>query len=101
MFNYGIKRQIVTFNPAAAFDPSDAGGKEDSRERWLTKPELVKLFESMRTATGWNTLNTHAVKLLLLLAVRREELIAAPLAEFDLDNAVWHLPQSAPRPAPL
>jgi integrase len=92
MFNYGIKRQIVTVNPAAAFDPSDAGGKEDSRERWLTKPELVKLFEAMRTAPGWNTLNTHAVKLLLLLAVRREELIAAPVAEFDLDNAVWHLP---------
>lgn len=92
MFNYGIKRQIVTFNPAAAFDPSDAGGKEDSRERWLTKAELVKLFEAMRTAPGWNILNTHAVKLLLLLAVRREELIAAPLAEFELDNAVWHLP---------
>jgi integrase len=37
-------------------------------------------------------LNTHAVKLLLLLACRREELIAAPVAEFDLDGAVWHLP---------
>lgn len=92
IFNYGMKRQIVTFNPAAAFDPCDAGGKEDSRERWLTKPELVKLFDTMRTAKGWNIENTYAVKLLLLLAVRREELIAAPIAEFDLDGAVWHLP---------
>ena len=92
MFDYAIKRQMVTFNPATAFSLIDAGGKEESRERWLSRPELVKLFEAMRTAKGWNIENTHAVKLLLLLAVRREELIAAPLAEFDLDGAVWHLP---------
>jgi integrase len=92
MFDYAIKRQMVTFNPATAFSLIDAGGKEASRERWLTRPELVKLFEAMRTAKGWNIENTYAVKLLLLLAVRREELIAAPLAEFDLDGAVWHLP---------
>jgi integrase len=92
MFDYAIKRQMVTFNPAAAFDPSDAGGKEQSRDRWLTKPELVKLFEAMRAAKGWNIENSLTVKLLLLLAVRREEMIAAPVAEFDLDAAIWHLP---------
>lgn len=92
MFDYAMKRQMCQYNPAAPFDPSDAGGKEESRDRWLTRPELVKLFEAMRTAKGWNVLNTMAVKLLLLLAVRREELIAAPVAEFDLDGAVWHLP---------
>lgn len=92
MFDYAIKRQMVTFNPAAAFNPADAGGKEESRARWLTRPELVRLFEAMRTAKGWNVENTLTVKLLLLLAVRREEMIAAPVAEFDLDGAVWHLP---------
>jgi len=92
MFDYAIKRQMVTFNPATAFSLIDAGGKEASRERWLTRPELVKLFEAMRTAKGWNILNTYAVKLLLMLACRRDELITAPVAEFDLDAAVWHLP---------
>ncbi len=92
MFIYAMKRQLVQFNPAAPFDPADAGGTEESRDRWLTRPELVKLFEALRTAKGWNIENTYAVKLLLLLAVRREELIAAPLAELDLDGAVWHLP---------
>ena len=92
MFTYAMKRQMVQFNPAAPFNPADAGGTEDSRERWLTRPELVKLFEAMRTAKGWNIENTYAIKLLLLLAVRRQELIAAPVAEFDLDGAVWHLP---------
>ena len=92
MFDYAMKRQMVTFNPAAPFNPADAGGKEESRDRWLTRLELIKLFEAMRTAKGWNIANTMAVKLLLLLAVRREEMIAAPVAEFDLDGAVWHLP---------
>jgi integrase len=92
MFDYGVKRQMCQFNPAAPFNLADAGGKEDSRDRWLTREELVALFAAMREAKGWNVLNTHAVKLLLLLACRREELIAAPVAEFDLDGAVWHLP---------
>lgn len=92
MFDYAMKRQMVQFNPAAPFNLADAGGKEESRDRWLTKPELVALFDAMRKAKGWNILNTYAVKLLLLLACRREELIAAPLEEFDLAAAVWHLP---------
>lgn len=92
MFDYAIKRQMCQFNPAAPFNLADAGGKEEARDRWLTKPELVVLFSAMRDAKGWNLLNTYAVKLLLMLACRKEELIAAPVAEFDLDGAVWHLP---------
>jgi integrase len=92
MFDYAMKRQMCQYNPAAPFNPMDAGGKEESRDRWLTRAELVVLFEAMRTAKGWNILNTYAVKLLLMLAVRKGELIAAPVAEFDLDGAVWHLP---------
>lgn len=92
MFDYAMKRQMVQFNPAAPFNLADAGGKEESRERWLTRPELVALFDAMRNAKGWNILNSYAVKLLLMLACRREELIAAPVAEFDPDGAIWHLP---------
>lgn len=92
MFDYATKRQMCQFNPASPFNLADAGGKEESRDRWLTRPELVRLFEAMCTAKGWNVLNTHAVKLLLMLACRREELIAAPLAEFELEGALWHLP---------
>lgn len=92
MFDYAVKRQMCQFNPAAPFNLADAGGREESRDRWLTRQELAALFAAMHAARGWNRLNTHAVKLLLLLACRREELIAAPVAEFDLDGAVWHLP---------
>lgn len=92
IFDYGIKRELATNNPATVFNLSDAGGTEESRDRWLTREELKKLFEAMRTSKGWNHQNGLAVKLLLLLACRREELIAAPVAEFDLDAAIWHLP---------
>lgn len=94
IFDFGIKRHVVEHNPASAFDPSDAGGKEEARERWLTREEIIKLFQAMRDKAGTFTIeNLYAVRLLLLLAVRKEELIAAQWREFDLDGAVWHLPE--------
>lgn len=94
MFNYAIKRHVIEINPAMAFDLEDAGGKEEGRKRWLSADELVKLFAAMRQATGFSVENGLAIKLLLLLAVRKTELIAARWAEFDLDNAVWKLPST-------
>lgn len=92
IFDYAIKRHLVQNNPVAAFDLSDAGGREVARERALSRVELVRLFEAMRDAKGFTYENTLTVKLLLLLAVRKQELTAARWAEFDLDRAVWHLP---------
>jgi hypothetical protein len=56
MFDYAIKRHLVRFNPAAAFDLADAGGKELARERALSRDELVTLFEAMRQAKGFSVL---------------------------------------------
>ena len=92
IFDYAIKRHLVQQNPVAAFDLADAGGKEVARERALSRDELIRLFEAMRTAKGFTYENTLTVKLLLLLAVRKQELTAARWTEFDLDCAVWHLP---------
>lgn len=93
IFNYGIKRHKLETNPAAPFDMADAGGREESRERWLTRDEITQLFQAIRTAGGaFSIENTCAVRLLLMLAVRKEELIGSQWKEFDLDGAVWHLP---------
>jgi integrase len=85
MFDYAIKRHLVRFNPAAAFDLADAGGKELARERALSRDELVTLFEAMRQAKGFSVQNELTVKLLLLLAVHKGELIAARWDEFGLE----------------
>ena len=94
IFDFAIKRHVVEFNPATAFDPSDAGGKEVSRDRWLAREEIIQLFRAMHDMLGrFSIENLYAVRLLLLLAVRKEELVAAPWSEFDLDKGVWHLPE--------
>ncbi|MFM8442560.1 MAG: tyrosine-type recombinase/integrase, partial [Methylococcus sp.] len=92
MFNYAIKRHITTSNPASAFDIADAGGEETARDRALSRPELARLFEAMRSTKGFSIQNHHTFKLLLILAVRKAELTEAKVNEFDLDNQVWRLP---------
>jgi integrase len=92
MFDYAIKRHMIEINPVSAFDLSDAGGKEESRSRALSEEELIQFFAAMRVAQGFSRQNELTVKLLLLLAVRKMELLAAQWSEFDLDEGVWYLP---------
>ncbi|MDE1714508.1 tyrosine-type recombinase/integrase (plasmid) [Chromobacterium amazonense] len=92
MLDYAIKRHIIEINPASAFDVGDAGGKEDARDRALSRDELAKLFEAMRQAKGFSVENDLSIRLLLLLCVRKMELCAARKEEFDLPASVWHLP---------
>lgn len=42
IFDYGIKRHMLEINPTGAFEIADAGGLEKSRERWLTREELIQ-----------------------------------------------------------
>ncbi|OWR38645.1 tyrosine-type recombinase/integrase [Escherichia coli] len=92
IFDHAIKLGMIEVNPAAAFDMSDAGGKETSRERWLTRQELVQFFEAMRMAKGFSRENELTLKLLLVTCVRKMELCAARWSEFDLANGIWYLP---------
>jgi len=92
IFNHGVKLQWLQFNVWAAFEISDAGGQQEARDRWLDEKELPKLFKAMNNAKGWSYENDSAVRLLLMLGVRKMELLAAPIQEFDLDGATWHLP---------
>lgn len=93
IFDYGIKRHALEINPCSAFEVSDAGGKEIARDRWLNRSELIKLFQAMRKAKGFSRQNELTFKLLLALCVRKMELCAARWEEFDLDAAIWHLPE--------
>jgi len=92
MFNYAVKRELADGNPASAFDLNDAGGKEEARTRALSRDELAKLFAAMRNTRELTNQNLLTFKLLLILAVRKQELTNAKVEEFDLDRAVWELP---------
>lgn len=92
MFDYAVKRHMVEYNPAAAFSLADAGGKELARKRALSRTELETLFKAMAATKGFTIENYLTVRLLLLLGVRKCELIGAKVREFDLDRGEWHLP---------
>jgi integrase len=94
VFNFGMKLGRMQTNPAAIFDASDAGGKARSRTRWLSSSELTILFKAMDKAKGWSRQNTLTIRLLLMLAVRKSELIQARVDEFDLKVAIWRIPAS-------
>jgi integrase len=92
IFNEAVKDGVIEYNPASAYDYSDAGGTEEARERALSRDELVRFFAAMRKTPGLSIENVYTFKLLLLLCVRKGELIMAPVKEFDLKAAMWALP---------
>ncbi len=96
VFNYAIRRHWIEQNPAAAFRSKDAGGKQEARQRALSGDELVQLFKAFRDAGPEYRIYDLAIKLLLITAVRKGELIAAPWSEFDLEanEPVWVIPKS-------
>ena len=92
IFDYGIKRHMLETNPTGAFEIADAGGQEQSRERWLSREELIQFFQAMPMTKGFSRQNELTMKLLLVFCCRKMELCGARWEEFDLDEAVWHLP---------
>jgi integrase len=92
IFDYGVTRHYLAYNPASAFRSQDAGGKEASRERALSLEEIGRLFAAMEAAPHFAKENAMAVRLLLLLGVRKMELLAAAWDEFDLGAGAWNIP---------
>lgn len=93
LFNHAIKMGLIKYNPASAFDIHDAGGEEKSRKRALSVDEIKSLFEAIKSHDDLFVRENYlACCLLLLLGVRKGELIAARWEEFDSDKKLWHIP---------
>jgi len=94
MFRHGIKLDLIAHNPASAFTVSDAGGIEKSRDRYLTIEELTQAFSVFKRHLSKFTRDNYlACALLVTLGVRKSELCCAKWEEFELDKALWHLPE--------
>ena len=94
VFGFAVAQNIIPYNPAQWLDKSYAGGKLEPRERNLSREELTILFRNMRKAKGFGRDNYLTVKLLLMLCVRKSELIKALKSEFNLDQEIWSLNKS-------
>jgi len=93
IFSYARKRRIVNDNPVADFDYKDAGGKECARTRVLSLDEINTFLKAMRESATLGRDNELAFRLLLLLGVRKAELLKATWEEFNLDEEIWRLPK--------
>lgn len=94
MFRHGFKLDLITHNPASAFTVSDAGGVEKSRDRHLTIDEIEQVFGVLKNNMAkFNRDNYLACALLITLGVRKGELCCAKWDEFELDKALWNLPE--------
>lgn len=94
LFNHGIKLDVVGANPASAFNVSDAGGVEQSKDRALTFEELTRVFEVFReNRDSFARENYLACALLVTLGVRKGELTEASWQEINLETGIWELPR--------
>lgn len=94
LFRHGIRLDLVKSNPAEAFTVHHAGGVKQSRSRALSIDELKTVFRVFReNADQFTRENYLATALLLVLGVRKGELIAAEWEEFDRDAALWNIPK--------
>ncbi|HHF3033339.1 TPA: tyrosine-type recombinase/integrase [Vibrio diabolicus] len=94
LFNHAIKMGLIKYNPASAFDIHDAGGEEKPRKRVLSIDEIESLFQAMKAHKDiFVRENYLACCLLLLLGIRKGELVAARWDEFDFEEKLWHIPE--------
>lgn len=92
LFNHALKLDLLANNPAAPFTEKDAGGAEKSRDRALSLDEIKTVFKVFERHTDIMTRENYlALVLLLVLGVRKGELISAKWSEFDFKKMVWIL----------
>jgi integrase len=88
IFQWGMRREIVTANPAALLDsPSD----EEKRKRALSASEIKRFWRGLDKSPMTEELQI-ALKLALITGQRINELGFARQIEFDFNNRVWLVP---------
>jgi integrase len=87
-----VVRGWISSDPTLALTrQQNAGGKETPRKRTLNDLEIIELRDKLAAAKMTERMG-EALWLLLATGVRVGELAGAPLSEFDLDGAEWHIP---------
>ncbi|MHC2707810.1 integrase [Bradyrhizobium diazoefficiens] len=86
MFNWLVQRRRVKANPCAGLHPPE---QPRSRDRVLTKEEIVALWRSADTLT---TPFGACVNLLLLTGCRLNEVCGMRRSELSADGSMWTIP---------
>jgi integrase len=90
MFAWALSRDIVPASPCVAVK---APAKENRRDRVLSADEIAALWRALDNPGLATALAIRlALKLQLVTAQCKGEVIAAEWSEFDLDERVWTIP---------
>ncbi|CDL39174.1 Integrase [Citrobacter freundii] len=98
IFRYAIATGRATINPAAELTGTLTAPKTEHFPH-LQASELPAFLASLANYHG-SCITRMATSLLLLTGVRTIELRAAEWQEFDLENALWTIPESRMKKAP-
>jgi integrase len=90
VFAYALEHDWCKFNPAQAIKAARIGVK-GKRTRYLTIPEIRRYLAGLYQADCYRGYKL-ALHLLLMLALRKNELCGASWGEFDLDAGEWLIP---------
>lgn len=88
MFNFAIGRDIIDASP---FVLIKAPAAESPRDRTL-KADEINIFWNGLPDTKMTKQIQLALKLMLVTAQRRDEVISAKKSEFDFNESIWELP---------
>ncbi|MCH7498754.1 MAG: tyrosine-type recombinase/integrase [Nitrospinae bacterium] len=88
LFNFGIERGLLKASPCAALA---LPAEKVQRDRALSDAE-IKIFWNSLDGTGMKISRQLALRLLLVTAQRRSEVVGAKWQEFNLNERVWEIP---------
>jgi len=88
MYNWAISRDLVEINPCTAVKMP---AKENRKDRMLTEDEIRIFWDGLTTAS-MSEPTRLCLKLQLVTAQRKGEIIIAEWSEFDLNNGWWTIP---------
>ena len=88
LFNFGIERGLLKASPCAALS---LPAEKVQRDRALSDAE-IKIFWNSLGDTGMEISRQLALRLLLVTAQRRGEVVGAKWQEFNLNERVWEIP---------
>jgi integrase len=90
MFNFAVERDLINTTPCLSIK---APAKENQRDRCLTQEEIKSLWEQIDTAY-MSEPTKLALKLQLVTAQRKGEILAAEWHEINFDGQLWIIPQN-------
>jgi len=88
MFNFAVERDVISTTPCYGLK---APTKENKRDRMLSSDEMRSFWKGLDDAS-MSELSRLALKLQLVTAQRKGEIVSSEWEEFDLVDGWWTIP---------